>query len=366
MDRSRKIIQTSIIGIAVNIVLVVFKMIVGVLANSIAIILDAVNNLSDALSSFITIIGTKLAGRRPDKKHPYGYGRIEYLTAVVIAVIVLMAGVTSLKESAGKVFHPDETSYTVLSLVVIIVGVLTKLFIGTYVKKKGEELHSDSLVASGSDAFFDAVLSAGTFVTAVLAMVWKLQLEGILGVIISLIILKAGVEMLLETLNSIIGTRSDPELSTAIKDKVTSYPGVRGAYDLTLHNYGPTQIIGSVHIEVSDSMTARELHGLTRRIAGEIYAEYGIILTVGIYAGNDSDPELAKVKEDLQEVLSKHPEVLQMHGFYVEKQINHVMFDLVVEFGADVDALRESIVSEMKKKHGEYEYDLVLDSDYSD
>ena len=143
MDRSRKIIQTSIIGIAVNIVLVVFKMIVGVLANSIAIILDAVNNLSDALSSFITIIGTKLAGRRPDKKHPYGYGRIEYLTAVVIAVIVLMAGVTSLKESAGKVFHPDETSYTVLSLVVIIVGVLTKLFIGTYVKKKGEELHSD-------------------------------------------------------------------------------------------------------------------------------------------------------------------------------------------------------------------------------
>lgn len=366
MDRSKKIIQTSIIGIAVNVVLVIFKMIIGVLANSIAIILDAVNNLSDALSSFITIIGTKLAGRRPDKKHPYGYGRIEYLTAVVIAVIVLLAGFTSLKESAVKVLHPDETSYTIVSLIVIIVGVVAKLGIGTYVKKRGVELHSDSLVASGSDAFFDAVLSAGTFVTAVLAMFAGLQLEGILGVIISVIILKAGIEMLLETLNSIIGTRSDPELSTALKEKVTSYPGVNGAYDLALHNYGPTQIIGSVHVEVSDTMTAKEIHGLTRRITADIFMEYGIILTIGIYAGNDSDPELSKIKDDLTEVLKEHPEVLQMHGFYVEKEAKHVMFDLVVEFGTDVGVLREKIESEMKKRHGEYAFDIVLDSDYSD
>ena len=184
-QRERKIIHTSLVGIGVNLVLVLFKAALGFVTGSIAILLDAVNNLSDALSSIITIIGTRLAGRRPDRKHPYGYGRVEYLTAVIIAVIVLMAGITSLKESAFKVISPEKASYSVVSLVIIAVAIAAKLLVGRYVKRVGEEINAQSLVASGSDALFDAILSLGTLIAAAASMIWGLSLEGILGVIIS-------------------------------------------------------------------------------------------------------------------------------------------------------------------------------------
>ena len=236
MDRSRIIIRTSIVGITVNAVLVLAKMAVGFLSNSIAVILDAVNNLGDALSSLITIIGTRLAGRAPDKKHPYGYGRIEYLTSAVIAVIVLLAGISSLRESADKILHPQTADYTVVTLTVIIMGIAAKLLCGGYVRSVGKKINAQTLVASGSDAFFDAILSVGTLLAAVVSMIWGLSLEGILGLLISVVILKAGVEMLLETLNSIIGTRTDKELTDALKERINSYEQVRGAYDLALHN----------------------------------------------------------------------------------------------------------------------------------
>ena len=150
MSRQSKIVKTSIIGIVVNLILVAFKATVGILVNSIAITLDAVNNLTDALSSIITIIGTKLAGKAPDKNHPYGYGRIEYFSSVIIAAIVLWAGVTALMESWPKIFHPDVTSYTTVSLVIIAVAVVVKFVLGRYVKSVGEKINSQALVASGS------------------------------------------------------------------------------------------------------------------------------------------------------------------------------------------------------------------------
>lgn len=365
MERERKIIKTSIIGILVNLILVVFKLIVGLIANSIAIILDAVNNFSDALSSIITIIGTKLAGRKPDKKHPYGYGRIEYLTSVIIAVIVLLAGVTSLKESAVKVFRPEEANYSYASLIVIIAAIAAKLICGSYVKKVGESIHAQSLVASGSDAFFDAILSLGTLVGAVISMIWGIGLEGVLGVVISVFIIKAGMEMLLETLNSIIGIRTDSELSGQLKEKINSYPEVKGTYDLTLHNYGPTEIIGSVHIEVDDEMTAREIHHLSRRIASEIFMEFGIILTVGIYASN-TDGEFAKVREAVEAEVGKRPEILEMHGFYVERERKAISFDLIIDFKADAPAVRNEVKKALEKSCPGYLFDIILDSDFSD
>lgn len=365
MDREKKIIKTSIIGILVNLVLVIFKMFVGLIANSIAIILDAVNNFSDALSSIITIIGTKLAGRKPDKKHPYGYGRIEYLTSVIIAVIVLLAGLTSLKESAIKVFYPEEASYSYASIIVIIAAIAAKLICGKYVKKVGESINAQSLVASGSDAFFDAILSLGTLVGAVISMIWGIGLEGIIGVVISLFIIKAGVEMLLETLNSIIGIRTDSELSMKLKEKVNSYPQVKGSYDLTLHNYGPTEIIGSVHIEVDDEMKAREIHHLTRQIAMDVFLEFGIILTVGIYASN-TDGEFAKIREIVEREIEKHPEILEMHGFYVERELKAISFDIVIDFKADAQSVRNQIKKSLEEACPGYLFDIILDSDFSD
>lgn len=366
MERSRKIIQTSIVGIVVNLVLIAIKMTLGFMANSIAIILDGINNMGDALSSVITIIGTKLAGRAPDKKHPYGYGRIEYLTSVLIAVIVLMAGISSIKESAEKIANPEAANYSVVMLVVLGVSVAIKFFCGRYIKAVGEEIHAQSLVASGSDSYFDSLLTLSTLIAAIISMVWGVSLEGFLGLVIAAIIIKAGVEMLLETLHSIIGVRADHELTESLKEKIGAFEGVRGVYDLTLHNYGPTEIIGSVHIEVDDVMTARDIHSLTRHITVAVYHEFGIVLTVGIYASNTSDEALMEIRSFLEEILKKYPEVLQMHGFYAESEAKAISFDLIIDFSADAKEVQARILAELAERYPDYNFYIIMDSDYSD
>ena len=199
MEREKIIIKTSVLGIVVNIILVIFKAIIGVIVNSIAIILDAVNNLTDAVSSIVTIIGTKLANKAPDKEHPFGHGRIEYFTSAIVSAIVLLAGITAIKESIEKIIHPDESNYSIISLVIIAVAVIVKFIFGRYVKSVGKKVNSQSLIASGQDAFMDSVLSFTTLVAAIINYIWHFSLEGYLGVIIGIVIIKSAIEMLKET-----------------------------------------------------------------------------------------------------------------------------------------------------------------------
>ena len=363
MSRQDKIVKTSIIGIVVNLILVAFKAVVGIATNSIAITLDAVNNLTDALSSIITIIGAKLAGRAPDKDHPYGYGRIEYFSSVIIAAIVLWAGITALMESWPKIFNPDVTNYTTVSLVIIAVAVVVKILLGQYVKRIGESINSQALVASGSDALFDAILSLSTLVAAIISIFFHISLEGILGVIISIVIIKASIDMLRETLDSMIGARVDSELSRKIKDSILEVPGVYGAYDLSLHNYGPEDMQGSVHVEIDDSLTAVDIHKLTRQIAVKIYKEFSIALTIGIYAHNDAHKD---IRDDLYDIASKYEEVLEIHAFMVYEAEKLITFDIIVDFDADRESVKEKILSEIKQKHPEFNYIMIDDYDVSD
>ncbi|WP_296880469.1 cation diffusion facilitator family transporter [uncultured Methanobrevibacter sp.] len=363
MSRQDKIVKTSIIGIVVNLILVAFKATIGILVNSIAITLDAVNNLTDALSSIITIIGTKLAGRAPDKDHPYGYGRIEYFSSVIIAAIVLWAGITALMESWPKIFHPDVTSYTTVSLVIIAVAVVVKFVLGQYVKKVGEDINSQALVASGSDAFFDAILSLSTLIAAIISIFWHISLEGILGVIISIVIIKASIDMLRETLDSMIGARIDPELSHNIKKSICEVPGVYGAYDLSLHNYGPEDMQGSVHVEVDDVLTAVEIQNLSRQIILKIYQEFSIILTIGIYAKND---KYSHIRNYLDEIASQHEEILEIHGFIVYEDQNLITFDMIVDFDADRQKAKDEVLSKIRAKYPEFNYIIIDDYDISD
>ncbi len=196
MDRNKKIIRVSIVGILANVLLAAFKALVGLLSGAIAILMDAVNNLSDALSSVITIVGTKLSARPADQKHPFGHGRVEYLSAIVISLIVIAAGVTSLVESVKKIINPTTPSYTTLTLVVIIVAIAVKLVLGMFVKGQGKALKSGALIASGADALFDAIVTLSTLISAGIMLIWDINLDGIFGTIISLVIVKAGVEML--------------------------------------------------------------------------------------------------------------------------------------------------------------------------
>ncbi len=362
MERQRNIVRVSIIGIAVNLLLVAFKAVVGLVTGSIAIIMDAVNNLSDALSSVITIVGTKLAGKAPNKKHPYGYGRIEYVTSITIAVIVLLAGVSSFTESFKRILNPETAHYSAVSLLIIAVAVVVKFLLGRYVKNQGHKNNSDSLIASGQDAVFDSAISLSTLAAAAISILFHINVEGWLGVAISVVIVKAGVEILMDSLSSIIGNRVDGELIDNMKTLISSYPDVDGVYDLVLHQYGPQEYIGSVHVEVDDNLTAKEIHKMTRLITKDVYKHFGIFLTIGIYASNTDTNEFAQMKADLRELLSTREEVLQMHGFYVDSDAKVVTFDLILDFNTpDPAAVRDEIANKMREMYPDYRFYIILD-----
>lgn len=365
MERDKKIVKTSIIGIITNIVLVVFKMIVGLIANSIAIVLDAVNNLTDVLSSVITIIGTKLANKKPDKNHPYGHGRIEYFTSIIIGFIILYAGILAIKESVEKIINPGETDYSYITLIIVAVAILVKIFLGNYVKKVGQKVESRSLVASGQDALMDAIVSTTTLIAGILNIIWHITIEGYLGVLIGIFILKASYEILKESINLILGVRADGELSKKLKERINQFPEVQGTYDLNLHNYGPANTIASAHIQVRNDMTAEEIHILTRQIEYAIYAEFSIVLTLGIYAANDKG-EYGEIKKELNNIIKNYKEILQVHGFYVDKEKN-IFFDLIIDFKAeDKEKIKNEIATKLKEKYPSYKCNVIIDLDITD
>ena len=366
--REKTIVRTSIIGIIANVFLAAFKAVIGLASNSIAIVLDAVNNISDAGSSLITIIGTKLAGREPDKKHPFGYGRIEYLSAMIISVIVLYAGVTSFTESVKQIIHPKTPDYRTLSLIIVGVAVVVKIVLGRYVKSIGKKVNSDSLVNSGEDATLDSVISASTLIAAAIFLIFGISLEAWLGAVISLVIIKSGVEMLKDTISQILGEKNDPELAREIKKTVTSFPGVHGAYDLVLNNYGPDAWNGSIHVEVPDTYSADQLDRLLRNIQTTVYKEHQVILTaIGVYSMNTKDEEVIAAQKKVREIVFAHPYVRQMHGFYLVKEPKTMRFDLVISFDAkDRRAAFAEAVADVQKAFPDYALQTAMDTDFAE
>lgn len=345
-----------------------FKAAVGLFSGSIAVILDAVNNLTDALSSVITIVSAKLAGKKPDKKHPYGYGRIEYISAVTIAVIVLYAGITSLVESIKKIIEPQTPDYTTIGLVIIAVAVAVKIVLGLYVRATGQKVKSDSLVASGKDALLDAVISASTLLAAAVFLIWGVSLEAWLAAVISLVIIKAGIDMLRESISSILGERVEGELAREVRQAVLRFPEVSGVYDLILHNYGPENHIGSVHIELPEAYTVRHLDKLERRIAETVYSETGVALTgIGVYARIADSGMSRQVFSDLRDIVADTDFVLQTHGLAVDEEEKQIRFDVVIDYTAkNREEIFQDIVVKMQEKYPEYNIYATLDADASD
>lgn len=367
MNRSKEIIRTSIIGIVANVLLAAFKATVGLLASSVAIIMDAVNNLSDALSSVITIIGTKLSARPADREHPFGYGRVEYFSAIIIAVIVLSAGITSLIESVKKIFEPTEPDYNTVTLVVIVVAIVVKLVLGQFVKKQGKKLKSDALIASGSDALFDAVITLATLVSAGIMLLWHVSLDGILGALISVVIIKAGIEMLASPVNELLGARVSQDLVKEIVKEVGEFEGVHGVFDIILHNYGPNLLIGSLHVNVYDTMDAYEIHGLTRRISELMNERHGIIMTVGVYAIATGENRRAELQSKVMQTLAKHDEIVQVHGFHYFEKEHRISVDVVPDISVyDEAALCSKLTSELKALVPDEEITIVVDHNFSE
>lgn len=368
MERESRIVRTSIVGIVVNAMLAALKAVIGILTGSIAITMDAVNNLSDALSSIITIIGTKLSMKKPDKEHPYGYGRIEYLSAMIISVIVLYAGITAFMESVGKIIEPVIPDYTTVALVIIAIAVGVKIALGLYFKKVGNEVNSKSLVASGEDALMDSIVSASTLVAALIFIYLDISLEAWIGTVIALLVIRTGVELLRDTLSDILGRRVSSEESLAIKETVNSVEGVLGSYDLVLHSYGPENMMGSIHIEVPEDMDAKQIDILERVIAERVYREHKVLLTgIGIYSTTDRDEVSKEISQTVRDIVGQHPYVLQMHGLLVNRSNKMLMFDIIISFDCEDMGLEcERIKQEIAEKYPDYNILITLDTDVSD
>ena len=366
--REKTIVKTSIVGIVANVFLAGFKAVTGLVTNSIAIVLDAVNNISDAGSSLITIIGTKLAGREPDKKHPFGHGRIEYLSAMVIAVIVLYAGITSLVESVKQIIHPEVPDYSAVSLIIVAVAVVVKILLGRYVKSVGIKVHSDSLINSGEDATLDSVISASTLAAAGIFLIFHVSLEAWLGAVISLVIIKSGLEMFWNTASRILGERNDTELARGIHETVMSFPDVEGAYDLVLNNYGPNTWNGSIHIEVPDTYSAAQLDQLIREITMKVLEEHHVILTaIGVYSVNTRDENIIQARQKVQGIVMAHEYVKQMHGFYLLEEQKTMRFDVVISFDAkDRKAVCREVTESVQKEFPDYQLQVTMDADFAE
>ena len=366
--REKTIIRTSLIGILANLLLAGFKAAVGLLSHSIAIVMDALNNLSDAMSSLSTIIGTRLAGKAPDKKHPLGYGRTEYLTAAIISLIVLYAGITALIESLKKILSPVTPDYTPTALIIVAVAVAVKLLLGRYVKGVGKRVRSDALVNSGEDARLDAIISASTLAAAAIYLLFHISLEAWLGAVIALFIIKSGIDMLRETISRILGERVDSDLARDLKATVVSFPDVSGAYDLILHSYGPELLVGSIHIEVPDTYTADQLDHLEREIVDAVYQKHHVALTgISVYAKNTRSNTVERTLESIRRMVMAHDHVLQLHGFHYHEEEKEILFDVVLDFAApDRQGLYAQIVREVQAAYPDHAVHIVLDADTSD
>ena len=368
--RESTIVKTSIIGIVGNVLLVGFKATIGFIAGSISIVVDALNNLTDVLSSVITIIGTKISNKKPDKKHPFGHGRVEYITSTLVAFLILFAGGLAIYESIKSIidYFTNKTlpQFTVWSLVIIGVAILVKVGIGVFYKIQGNRVNSSALKASGTDALWDAVLSTGTLIGAIFAYTLGWYVEGYLGILIGLFIIKSGIGILTESFSLIIGERYDKEEINKIRKDIMAIEGVQGAYDLIINNYGPKKNIGSVHIGVANSLTAREVQIIERNITAMMYMKYDTIMTVGIYADFIETAVSKNIHQYLSSIINDNKNILQLHGFFVDEEKKLCNFDIVISFDEDEpEIVVENVKKAMEEKFPEYTFIVTLDSDYS-
>lgn len=364
--RLKTILRTSIVGILVNALLGVFKAIVGTVSNSIAITMDAVNNFTDAGSSLITILSTTFSVKSPNKKHPFGYGRIEYMGTLLIAILILYAGVTSLIESIKGIITPETAEYSTTSIVIICVAVVVKIGLAIFFSKVGKKVKSDSLIATGKEAIGDIAISIATVVAALIYIFTGFSIEAWLGAAIAIFIIKSGIEILIETIGKILGKGADVEIVKNIKKEVAAFDEVVGAFDLVLHNYGPDSYMGSIHVEVKDTLSINEFDALTRRIQETVFEKFGVYITaVGVYSVNTTNDKVIEVREGVKAIISGIEHVKQIHGFYLDDET--MRFDAVISFAAkDRKAVYNQVIDLVGKKYPEYNLVVGMDMDFNE
>ena len=364
-ERNKVIIWTSVVGVVVNVAIAAVKIVAGLLASSIAILSEGVNNAADALTSVLTLVGTKLAGRHPDAKHPFGYGRIEYLTGLVIAAIILVSGFQMLSEAVKLVFNPEPLAISYVSLGVVAVSAVVKFALALYTIARGKAASSEALVGVGLECRGDSYVSVVTIATALLFLFTGISIDAYAGIVMALVIIKAGVEVGLKTVSELIGRPGEKELAAKIYARVRATPGVVGAADMMLHNYGPGAWSGSVNVEIDHAKSVGEVYAFLHELQLRIMHEEKVTMVFGVYAVDNDHEESKRVREAVLAYVRAHEHVKSFHAIYLEPGTNRIYCDLTVGYGLkDWDALREDFTAYMKDRFPANEIALTIETEF--
>lgn len=326
----------GIIGIIVNVLLFALKLLVGLLTRSMAILADAFNNLSDALSSVVSLVGIHLSSRPADRQHPFGHGRIEYITALIIAAAILEVGVSFLRQSITKIRHPEPLLVHPLPLVLLGISIVVKIALSLFNQKVGKAAGSKILAATAADALMDAITTGVTILSCLIYVRLGINVDGIAGLLVAFLIIWAAIGIVRGTVEPLIGQEADPELMKRVRELVRSEEGVLSVHDLVLHNYGPTMVMGTVHAEISKNRSFSEAHAIADRAEKEVLRELGIQIVVHIDPADPEDARVIRIRRKAEQVLQILDLELSLHDFQVEfGKEPKVSFDLEIPYTYD-------------------------------
>lgn len=342
--------QASIAGIAVNTGLFILKFLLGTMMRSMAVIADGFNNLSDVASSIVSLIGFRVAGKKPDAKHPFGYGRIEYISALVVSFLILTTGLSVIKDSFSSIFKPTELTVTTIGFIGLLISIIAKIILGLYTKRLGKKINSVSLIASGTDALNDVIVTLATIVSIVVFRFFKVNIDGYIGCIVALFIIKAGIEVVVDALGPLLGQPADKEIVDKIEELILTGKGIVGVHDLVVHNYGPGRVFASAHAEIPSDCDLLEMHEIIDQIENTIYNELNIEITIHFDPIDINNEKLSEMKEKIAKIVTDIDENLKFHDFRMVtgRSQTNLIFDVVYPYGCKLK--EEVILQQLRAK----------------
>lgn len=362
-------ILSSIVGVVCNVILFAVKLAVGLLINSISVMADAFNNLSDAASSVISFVGVKLANRPADKEHPFGYGRYEYISALIVAFLVLQVGFSCLKSAVDKILHPADVSSSWTMIAILAVSILLKVWLGFFNKTLGERINSTVMKATAADAFGDVMITSATVVSVMVGHITKWKIDGYMGLVVSFFVLYAGFNLIKDTVEPLLGEAATPEVYQKISGFVESYDGILGTHDLIVHNYAPSHTMATVHAEISREADIEAAHETIDRIEQDALKKLDIFLVIHMDPIEDNDEKVMQLKLEISDLIKEIDAEISIHDFRMvngEHQIN-LIFDMVVPRSYKADkkaALEAKVREEISKKDSRYQCVITVEHSY--
>lgn len=364
-NREDIISMTSGLGIFTNIILALAKILIGVMASSIAIISEGMNNSADVLSAVITLIGTKLAGKHPDEKHPFGYGRVEYLVSLIISVLILVTGIEMISSSVELILHPEELKISYLALAIVAGSAIVKFLLGIYTIKMGKKADSNALIGVGLDSRNDSFASIITIVSSLAFLLFHVSLDAYAGILISILILKAGLELMKDTLSDILGRAGEHELALDLYKEIRKTEGIDSAVDMMLHNYGPDAWSGSVNVEMDHKLSVGEAYQILHDLQLRIMYEYKVVMVFGIYAVDNDNPKSKELRKKIAAFVKEQEHVKSFHAVYLQEEAGKIYCDFIVDYEQkDWEGLRKEFIAYIKEFYPAYEIILTIETEF--